>query len=83
MPSFTFTSPEGKSYTVNGPEGSSQEQAWAILQQQIGYTQPPEEKPKKPEERTWGEAAKDVSAGVVQGAGALVQLPGQIGRAHV
>ena len=78
MPSFTFTSPEGKSYTVNGPEGSTQEQAWAILQQQIGYTQPPEEKPKKLEERTWAEAGKDIGAGIVQGAGALVQLPGQL-----
>jgi hypothetical protein len=35
-------------------------------------------KPKKPEERTWGEAAKDVGAGLVQGAGALVQLPSQL-----
>ena len=35
MPSFTFTSPEGKSYTVEGPEGATQEQAWGILQQQL------------------------------------------------
>lgn len=36
MPSFTFTSPEGQKYTVNGPEGATQEQAFAILQGQIG-----------------------------------------------
>jgi hypothetical protein len=36
MPAFTFTSPEGKSYTVNGPDGATQEQAFQILQQQIG-----------------------------------------------
>jgi len=36
VPSFTFTSPEGQKYTVNGPDGATQEQAFAILQGQIG-----------------------------------------------
>ncbi len=36
MPTFEFTSPEGKTYTVNGPEGSTKEQAFQILQQQLG-----------------------------------------------
>lgn len=36
MPSFTFTSPEGQKYTVKGPDGATQEQAFAILQSQIG-----------------------------------------------
>lgn len=31
-----------------------------------------------PKERTFGEAAKDIAAGVVSGAGNLVQLPGQL-----
>lgn len=35
MPSFEFTSPEGKKYTVAGPDGATKEQAFAILQQQI------------------------------------------------
>lgn len=35
MPEFVFTSPEGKTYAVTGPEGATQEQAFAILQQQI------------------------------------------------
>ena len=35
MPDFTFTSPEGKSYTVTGPEGATKEQAYGILQQQL------------------------------------------------
>lgn len=39
--SFTFTSPEGKSYTVTGPAGATQEQAFAILQQQLS-AQPPQ-----------------------------------------
>ena len=36
MPTFEFTSPEGKSYTVEGPEGATKEQAFEILQTQIG-----------------------------------------------
>jgi hypothetical protein len=35
MPTFKFTSPEGKAYTIKGPEGATQEQAFAILQQQL------------------------------------------------
>jgi hypothetical protein len=36
MPKFTFTSPEGKTYDVEGPEGATKEQAFAILQQRLG-----------------------------------------------
>jgi hypothetical protein len=39
MPSFTFTSPEGKKYTVNGPEGATKEQAFEILQKQLSQNQ--------------------------------------------
>jgi len=39
MPTFIFTSPEGKEYEVEGPEGATQEQAWQQLQRQLG-TQP-------------------------------------------
>lgn len=35
MGAFTFTSPDGKSYTVNGPDGATQEQAFQILQSQL------------------------------------------------
>jgi hypothetical protein len=35
MPDFTFTSPDGKNYTVSGPEGATKEQAFGILQQQL------------------------------------------------
>lgn len=35
MPTFEFTSPEGKSYEISGPEGATREQAFSILQQQI------------------------------------------------
>ena len=36
MTAFTFNSPDGKSYTVNGPDGATQDQAWAMLQHQLG-----------------------------------------------
>lgn len=36
MPTFEFTSPEGKTYTVQGPDGATQEQAFQILQSQLG-----------------------------------------------
>lgn len=36
MPKFTFTSPDGKSFTVEGPDGSTSEQAFQVLQQRIG-----------------------------------------------
>ncbi len=36
MPTFEFTSPEGKTYEVEGPEGATQEQAFGMLQSQIG-----------------------------------------------
>jgi hypothetical protein len=36
MPKFTFTSPEGKTYDVEGPDGATKEQAFAILQQRLG-----------------------------------------------
>lgn len=36
MATFEFTSPDGKTYEVQGPEGATQEQAFQMLQQQIG-----------------------------------------------
>jgi len=35
MPDFTFTSPDGKNYTVSGPDGSTKEQAFQVLQGQL------------------------------------------------
>jgi len=41
MAAFTFTSPDGKQYTVNGPDGATQEQAFAMLQKQLGMAPQP------------------------------------------
>src|SRR6266487_2023827 len=40
MVDHIFTSPEGKSYTVTGPEGSTRDQAWGMLQGQLGGETP-------------------------------------------
>lgn len=40
MANFEFTSPEGKKYTVSGPDGSTAEQAFQILSIQIGAPKP-------------------------------------------
>jgi hypothetical protein len=47
------------------------------IRQRFGIGEAPVEKA-EPKERTWGEAVKDVGAGVVSGVGSLTQLPGQI-----
>lgn len=36
MPTFDFTSPDGKTYSVDGPDGATPEQAFGILQQHLG-----------------------------------------------
>lgn len=41
MPVFEFTSPDGKSYEVTGPAGSTKEQAFALLQSQIAQQKKP------------------------------------------
>jgi hypothetical protein len=60
MPDFTFTSPEGKSYTVSGPDGATQEQAFGILQGQIGdkggnVSKSPEKSAAGEQTRSWGD----------------------------
>lgn len=73
MPTYTITAPDGNSYSINGPDGASREDVVrAILAKNPAAGQPPST------ERTWGEAAKDVGAGLVSGAGKVVQLPGQL-----
>jgi hypothetical protein len=40
MPVFDFTSPDGKTYSVEGPEGATSDQAFQMLQQHLGAPQP-------------------------------------------
>lgn len=62
---------EGATYQVDAPdELTAWKWAKATHRQEVA-------KPKSTE-RTWGEAAKDIGAGIVSGTGALAQLPGQL-----
>jgi hypothetical protein len=56
MAAFTFNSPEGKSYTVQGPDGATPEQAFQILQQHLGTADAAPS--------TLEDAAKSVGAGL-------------------
>ena len=73
MPDFTFTSPEGKSYTVTGPEGATKEQAFQVLQQQIASGTAKEE----PQGRTakgYGEfAAGNILKGAAEQLGPIAE----------
>lgn len=69
MPAFTFTSPDGKNYTVNGPDGASKEQAFAVLQSQMG--QPPAPNPIV-------DALHVIPGGLAKGVSNVVGFPGTI-----
>jgi hypothetical protein len=70
MPTFDFTSPDGKSYSVDGPDGATPEQAFQILQQHLGGP--------KPEGSSIAGAAKSLGVGLAQGAIGLAGLPADI-----
>jgi len=65
----------GKTYEVDAPDPNTAWQ-WANYTNQSAAK--PQPKPVVSTERTVGEAFKDVGAGLVSGAGSLVQLPGQL-----
>jgi hypothetical protein len=72
MPIFDFTAPDGKTYTVEGPEGATQEQAFQILQQQIG-------KPEAaPEVGMLEDAAKSVGAGLANATAGTLGMGGDV-----
>lgn len=47
MPTFNFKGPDGKSYSVNGPDGATPEQAFEMLQTQLGIATPAPAEPIK------------------------------------
>lgn len=72
MPTFDFTSPDGKSYSVEGPDGATPEQAFQMLQQHIGTTQQPA--------ITTGQDLKNAATyGLSHGATGLLGLGGDAG----
>lgn len=89
MPTFEFTSPEGKTYEVQGPEGSTKAQAFEILQQRLGGEKP--SGPAVPDARGFagvpsmiGEIASKSAANLVdiaRGAAAgTVSMPGELSK---
>lgn len=66
MPTFDFTAPDGKSYSVDGPDGATPEQAFQILQQHLG----------KSEGSSVGGVAKSLGTGLAEGVIGLAGLPG-------
>ncbi|AXF07327.1 hypothetical protein CUJ91_04855 [Paraburkholderia graminis] len=86
MPKFTFTSPEGKTYDVEGPDGATKEQAFLILQQRLGPngagapspapggTAAPASKPAEPPQSIAGFIGGNLSKGVADVAGLPVDL---------
>lgn len=48
MPTFTFTDPQGRTHDVSGPPGSTPEQAFGILQQQLASAPAPAPAPRAP-----------------------------------
>lgn len=72
MANFTFTSPEGKKYTVRGPEGATEDQAWEILQDQLAH-------PPHPGFDAW-DTVQSLGTGLAKGAIGLAGMPGDIGR---
>ena len=58
------------------PEFETVAQAYKAMRSQSQLEQPDSAKASK--ERTFGEAAKDIAAGLTTGVGGVVQLPGQL-----
>lgn len=67
MPTFTFTSPDGKKYTVQGPDGASQEEAFQMLQRQLGNASPASSAAKPP--KPFGQQLNDAIADLPRQAG--------------
>ena len=74
MPTFRFEGPDGRKHEIEGPPGSTEEQALKILQQHVAAQSPPPEKYQAPP--TPG-LLRSAASGLIQGAGALgdVQAP--------
>jgi hypothetical protein len=73
MPTFDFTAPDGKSYSVQGPDGATPDQAFQMLQQHIGGAAP-----SAPPVGMGEDAAKSIGAGLGQAAIGTAGMVGDI-----
>lgn len=77
MPTYEFTAPDGKTYEITGPEGSTPEQAFGILQQQLGGQAPAApEAPARTGAQEAGHRAGIVGRGLAAGVTGLPTLVG-------
>lgn len=74
MPTFDFTDPSGKGYSVDGPDGATPEQAFQILQHHLGAT----EAPKAPNVGTGEDLAKVATNAPGRLVAGIAGLPGDL-----
>lgn len=78
MPTFDFTSPDGKTYSVQGPDGATPQQAFGMLQQHLGQSPAPQ--------GFMANAAdfmKSIPGGVVNGVSNALSAGGQAAQAEM
>jgi len=75
MAEFTFTSPEGKKYKVNGPDGATHEEAFKILQQHLGAQSEAKPEDTKEEPSVLKDVALQVPTGLNEGLADTVGAP--------
>jgi hypothetical protein len=71
MPTFRITAPDGKTYDVSGPEGSTADQALERVKASLGSTQAPAETPNEPFAAKLGRQVLNFGAGGIRGAGSI------------
>jgi hypothetical protein len=74
MPTFDFTAPDGKTHSIEGPEGATREQAFQMLQLKLGG----QSAPAAPKESFGSDLAKSVGSGLEQGTATALGLPGDV-----
>lgn len=85
MPIFDFRGPDGKTHSIEGPEGATQEQAFQMLQKQLGGQGAPQQSSANdyvaanfPKESFGSDVAKSVGSGLEQGTATALGLPGDV-----
>jgi hypothetical protein len=73
MPDFTFTSPDGKNYTVTGPEGATKEQAFQILQGQLSSGTAKSEDTSRTPESAAGFVTGNLAKGAVESVSSIAE----------
>lgn len=74
MPIYNIQGPDGRIYSLEGPEGATETQVIGALRSMMA----PQAAPQPKTERSFGEAILDVPAAAVSGLGGLLQFPGQL-----